>query len=361
MRTPSRSNDPPAPGTEQPAPCAGHIAGATLERASQLLSDGRLEEARALFQRVLERDPVFGDAYLGRGRCHMGLGDRERALADLERAAALTPDDPAAWYHRALLARETSDYDGALHALARANEIRPEARTWHAIGEIHTELGADFDAIEAYGRSFELDHTSVPSLVARARLFMAHECFVAALADYSTCVLLEPREPRHLISRGNAHYELADRKRAIADYEAALGLDPEQPEVFLNLGCIALDSDRIPRAIQHLTMAIEMAPEYQRAYLNRGLAHYYQDRDTSAERDLQRAVELDGADADASFALARLYARQCRYQAATELLERALERCPGYVDELVFSDTFRDVRKLSRVKHLIETARDRLC
>lgn len=331
-----------------------------LERAEQLLASGHALEAIELFNTILAERPTSAAAYNGRGQCFVLLEDRERALADFERAATLAPREPDAYYLRGRLAHERGDLERAMREYQRANELRQEARTWFAIGRIHAEYGDDFDAIDAFGRAFDLDHRAVDALAERARLFMAHECHVAALADFSTCCMLQPGVAQHLVGRGNANYELGEHELAVRDYEAALAIERNLPEVFLNLGCIALDNDELPRAIQHLNQAITMDGSYARAFLNRGLAHFYRGYDAGAESDLLRACELDPQDPDALFALGRLYARQNRLGPAAERIALALERCPDYLEELLHDELFVELRKLSEVKRLIARAREQL-
>lgn len=331
-----------------------------LRNAQAALERGETDRALDAFRDVLGQRPSSVDAYVGRGACLAMLNEPDRARADFERACALAPDRADGWYHLGRLAQSLGDVEGAVREFLRAIEVRPEARTFFALGQIHVDLGEDFEAIDAFGRAFELDHRSVAALSERARIFMAHECHVAALADYATCVLLEPDKAQHRVNRGNAHYELGDHEHAIVDYEAALSLDRCLPEVSLNLGCIALDSDRILQAIQHFNDAIAMNPEYARAHLNRGLAHFYRGYDEGAEDDLVQAATLDPEDPDALFALGRLYARQHRYGPASERLSDALEKCPDYVDELLQDDVFDELRKLRDVKRMIASARERL-
>ena len=73
-------------------------------------------------------DPVlvyYADLFLGRS--HAALGDRERARADYERAAAAFPDAQSPLLAESELARHASDVPGALQALQRLLSL-PEDR-----------------------------------------------------------------------------------------------------------------------------------------------------------------------------------------------------------------------------------------
>lgn len=278
-------------------------------------------------------------------------------MADYDRACGTDPLDARAFLYRGLLHRTQKQLQRALDDLQRAESLAShDPEPCCALALVYMDLGEDFDALEAYSRAFERDHRCVKALSERARIYMNHECFVAALADYATCTQLQPSEPQHWIDRGNAFYELGDFDHASHDYQHALSLRPNLPEIYLNLGCIALDQDNLAAALRHFDRAIQLDDHYARAYLNRGLTHYYLNRLPQAERDIQTAINLDSDDPDSHFAHARVCAHARRYRLAIDSLNFALEKCPEYVDELTDDAVFCDLRKLREVKRLISRA-----
>lgn len=351
-----------------------------LQHARELRESGELAGALEVYEEILELQPTCAAAYKGRGRTFDRLGQEHRACADYDRACAADPRDWEAFSFRALLMERLSELQPALRDLRRATRLSPKRPRLHVrMGKILQRLGDEaddayereqlwLDAVDAFSKAFENNHRELEAITARARLFMANECFVAALADFSLCVMLEPPHAEHWVGRGNAFYELGDFARAIRDYQRALELEPELPEVYLNLGCIALDDNRMKRALQHFERALTLDPDYARAFLNRGLTRYYLGHElqrpehfSEAENDLRQAITLEPRDAaDAHFALARLYSHQRRYRLAIEALETALEACPEYVDELIIDRVFEDLRKLTEVKRLVAHAEERL-
>ena len=67
----------------QQTPLVTEVA-ASLQTAEAALESGQAEQARGLFQRLLEAQPDLLEAHLGLGRAYLALGEPSRALLELE-------------------------------------------------------------------------------------------------------------------------------------------------------------------------------------------------------------------------------------------------------------------------------------
>ena len=70
-----------------------HAGRKAENQAIHAAAEGRLEDAVTAFTRAIECDPADGDRYDGRGMCLLRLGRLDEAVADLEKAAHLQPDN----------------------------------------------------------------------------------------------------------------------------------------------------------------------------------------------------------------------------------------------------------------------------
>ncbi|MGA2170445.1 MAG: tetratricopeptide repeat protein [Terracidiphilus sp.] len=84
---------------------------------------GNLEAARQLFEQVLERFPDFEEALVGLGGICLESQKPEQAVAPLERATRLRPDDEVAWYRLAQAERATGNREAQEKALAAFRKI----------------------------------------------------------------------------------------------------------------------------------------------------------------------------------------------------------------------------------------------
>jgi tetratricopeptide (TPR) repeat protein len=107
---------------------------AYLARAVTHARLGHVQEAFDDASRAVERSPELVGAWVARGiyRTHLEE-DHEAALADLDRAVSLAPDDGAARFHRGEIRMLVDDHEGALEDFDRAIALAP------AVGKLYAE------------------------------------------------------------------------------------------------------------------------------------------------------------------------------------------------------------------------------
>ncbi len=258
---------------------------------------GRLDEAAALYRRVLAQAPEHAGALGLLGLLHQQQGALEDALDCLRRAAQAEPAqavfrltlahllaemgrpveaeaacrqslerDPGsfdAWLHLGRLCQNQGRHTEAVAALRHAAALRPGAvEAWHALGLAQMALedwdGAHASFIQALeARPGDLGALCQFGVVLRHRgaLAEAWRCFDRVLA----------REPRHalaLFHLGTLHFNQRDWAPAIRCYEAALEAEPDLVEARQNLASIYLDAGQPEQARQHRDAAYRRRPVF---------------------------------------------------------------------------------------------------
>ena len=137
------------------------------DRAEDLWTLDRGQEALDAYERAIQLDPQSPEAWNGRDQVLEGLGRSDEAIESLERAVELDPD---AFYFTVLgdaLAR-LGRHEEALAALSQACELDPtDVGTWCRFGDVLRELGRPEEALEASERATGLE--------SRAWLVVAYE------------------------------------------------------------------------------------------------------------------------------------------------------------------------------------------
>jgi len=109
------------------AAIAGHGDEARLYavRGSLLLEAGRVAPALADLEQAVRLDPDDVEALTNRAQAYRRFGRIEQALADLDRALEINPDLPAALFNRGTMRYGTGDYQGALEDFHRCIALDP--------------------------------------------------------------------------------------------------------------------------------------------------------------------------------------------------------------------------------------------
>jgi len=104
---------------------------------------------------------------------------------------------------------------------------------------------------------------------------------------------------------------------------------PEDGETAYSLGLLLAEMKRYPEAEKELARAVRLLPANPRVHYNRGLLLQRLRKPREAERELLRAHELEPASASTLLALADLYLRTGRLDAARAVSDELLRRHPG--------------------------------
>jgi tetratricopeptide (TPR) repeat protein len=97
-----------------------------IERGLTAYRDGRDEEAMALFEEAVARDPRNPQAFVHRGAVKSHKGNWEEALADENRVVEIDPDFPWGYANRGLSFNVLGRYKDALSDFDKALSLAPE-------------------------------------------------------------------------------------------------------------------------------------------------------------------------------------------------------------------------------------------
>lgn len=204
-----------------------------------LMERGRLDEAKAHFQRVVEMDPDHAMAHYNLGGVLRRQRQVDEALAQFQRAVDMAPRNAQAQLNLGELQADRGQVDEAIVHFQRALEIKPND------AETHNALGL------ALLRKGQID---------------------LALSHLQSALELSPdfAEAHRNLARALNQKGLADA--AIAHLERAIELQPEQPEAYNNLANLLRQKGRLGEAVARYQKALEIRPGYLLAHYNLGEA-----------------------------------------------------------------------------------------
>jgi predicted O-linked N-acetylglucosamine transferase (SPINDLY family) len=231
-----------------------------VRRAFGFLQQGRLSEAEAALQPLLERRPAPPEAFHAMGLCRFQRGDQQAALRLISEAVEAKPGFASAWSDR---------------------------------GVVLEALGQHGEALESYRRALHADpgfHSARFNLgVALERLHRHAE----AAACYEKVLAAHGKHIGALVNLGNVYSFLNRHAEAIALYDRALALQPDLAMARTNRGAALLALHRPAEALADQQRAITADPRYGFAWNNHGMALAALGRHEEAVKSYDRALGCD--------------------------------------------------------------------
>ena len=289
-----------------------------LEQGRQLHREGRLDEAAAVYQKILDEDPKNAEALQLLGVVALQNGDFPRAIRLIRDAMAMAGETPDYLNNLGQALYGSGDLAGALDSYRRALKRNPRhPDVLNNLGITLYDLDRLEEAREAYETALAQDGGSGPDVLHNYGVLMqAMGNLEKARESYLEALRLEPRMEHTHLSLGSVFNEKGDKEAAIRGFQAAVDLNPFYVEAHEALKMIYWDLGQKERMDDSYFRASELLPQSSEIHCNLGKALNFSQRLEEAEKALDRALALDGENAEAHSELGCLYAKQKKFQEA---------------------------------------------
>lgn len=251
---------------------------AAFDNGMKLLGEKKFKEALADFNKALQADPTFAEAYIGKGDALTAIEDFQSAVIAFSRAIEIDQNSIAAHNGRGEALLKLMQIDGASADFARALELDPSnPRILSNLGHILINYSRD------------------P---------------VAAIRRLDDALSQNDKDARAFRDRGYARALLQDFKAAEADLQKAAEVDPSDYENFAIMANVYLFQENFEAAIAAMSKAIEAykpkTPTDPKTYLSGYLsrADAWLRIGEKATDPAQRETALKSAIADADAVIA---------------------------------------------------------
>ena len=295
---PSAENPPPqtAPAAIQPGVAELLTAGLEHHQA------GRLVEAEAHYQRILDVVPDHADVLHLLGGLAYQVGRHEVAIELIGRAIEHNGNDPSYYCTRGLV----------LQGLKRLDE-----------------------AVASYDRALVLNRDYSTALINRGLALEALERFAEGLESYDRAIAIQPNSAEALLNRGNALQQLGRLAEALESYDRTLALRPDLAEGYYNRGDTLQNLRHLDEAVASYDRAVDLNPDFVEALLKRGNALQQLGRFAEALDSYDRALVLRPDDAVALLIRGNVVQQLGRFVEALESYDRVLGLRPDYAEALI--------------------------
>ncbi len=238
-----------------------------------------------------KRSRQSAQAWLNQAARHDAAGNRQDAIAALQRAVQLAPDNPVAHYNLGLTLAKANRAAPAIASLQRAISLQPDfGRAHFRLGVVLQGTGRAEDAIAAYRRAIALGADRRRAYAALGTLLLARGDIAEAAECHRRAADDSPWGQRQA---AKALLTLDRFDDAAAVLRRALARDPNDAQAEQLLGSTLVVTGHLDEAVRHFDRAIALQPGAIDAYIGRFAAR----RVTEADRPLvQRMTALTETD-----------------------------------------------------------------
>lgn len=234
-----------------------------FKRAGYYYLQGDFERAAQYYTKDIQRDPQNANHYLARAACLINILQKERAIADVDRALKLAPKNLLALQLRGEMHSLDKNYETALELFGRAQEISPG---W---------------AVPYYDRG---------------TVFLDKKEFLPALEEFNKAISLSSQTWLFYLVRSIAHFRLGNIEAAHDDQDSALRLSEKDSLVMTDLNMIVYE-DCLDWAEDFYARVLMKQPLLGYAFQGRADAYRINAQHDKAIANYTRAMELNPREA----------------------------------------------------------------
>ncbi|MGN7400522.1 tetratricopeptide repeat protein [Cytobacillus praedii] len=291
--------------------------------AEELFQFGFVEEAKALFERLLEAYPEEGELLVLLAEAHIDLGQEDEAILVLERVQEDDPSFPQSLLLLADLYQMEGLYEVSEQKLQKAKSILPdEIIIDFALGELYAEQGKFLEATRAYELVLLKEDVIAGVNVNQrmAEVLSVGGAFEEALPYYEKA-LDEKIEINTLFSYAFTALQAGFNRTAIEKFNELKELDPEYHSLYLNLSKAYEREEELENSYQAIKMGIKQDEYNKELYFNGGKLALKLGKEEEAESLFRESLALDPEYTEAAATLTKLFLKQERYEDILEITE----------------------------------------
>lgn len=294
-----------------------------------LRADDSLANSEAIREAssAIEKEPGNGEWYYRRSISYFNLRYLARALADINDAIRLDPENALYPFQKGKICyamNKTLDAEKAyLSAIALKQDfteaqmklaelyyiVKKHRESLNLLNSItaknpqkqdayffkgmnYKETGDTAKAVSNFQKAYELDQNYYDAAVQLGMMFTAKKD--KAAYDYLTAAIkMQRKNPEAYFMRGFYYQTIHEFQKALFDYRKVVDLDPSNALAYYNVGCINYDVKQYKEALRAFNICIQMDPSQIQAYYMRGLVQEIEGKKEDALLNYRYALQLN--------------------------------------------------------------------
>jgi tetratricopeptide (TPR) repeat protein len=245
--------------------------------------------AHAAFTETVDEYLLIGEQYFLEGRLH-------EARSVFEKAIRLAPNDARLHRDLGVIYYNLKENILALESFSRAIELdNTIAEPYYGRATIYWYILNDHaQALSNFDMAVYLDPENDKYRRNRGIfLFVTVGDSISALIDFNRAVEINPLNHLNFQQRGIFYSKYGFYEMALDDLNAAISLNSEDESNFSNKGNILLLMERYEEAVESFSIALRLDSNNDRTYAARGAAHFVLGMYNEAVLDLTEVIRIN--------------------------------------------------------------------
>ncbi|CAE7472966.1 unnamed protein product [Symbiodinium microadriaticum] len=248
------------------------------------------------FNKAIELDSDFEDAYLERAKAKEKLGDLKEAAEDYKRLAAIDAGESEYFFNWGRIYYQMEMYDDCLEPLNKAIE---EDKKYHKALQIRSKAYIKLDsftmAIRDCNLAIDLEKKNPENYYNRAVAYDSLNEFALAEADLKQAIDYEMAGEMAHVALAEVQIEQEKYDEALASINTAIDKNKSNTNAYYVRSKIHFARKQFPEAINDLSTLLAIDPKNEMAYNQRGM--YYQTLSKIEDNSLIKQIFIEGATA----------------------------------------------------------------
>jgi tetratricopeptide (TPR) repeat protein len=297
-----------------------------MDRADQLIKQGKTQEAIALLDPLAQKEPSLPGVETLLGRAYFTGKAYQQAIQHLQLAIAHAPED---WESLQLLALSYYGLGKCQETVPLLEKVRPhlpqgQADAPYILGVCYARIGQSENARRAFAEMFGVSPDSPMAHLMLAKMLVRLQLEDQSPPEIEKALALDPRLPMAHFLLGEIWLYKMDAQHALPEFQKELEINPSVWLVYWRLGDTYMRLKQFDLAEKALKQALWLNESFTGSYLMLGQIELQKGDPELARGFLERAVKLDPQNYYAHYALGRSYQKLGRTDDANR--EFALQR-----------------------------------
>jgi tetratricopeptide (TPR) repeat protein len=201
------------------------------------LSKDDCENALPYFEKAVESDSNYAEAWAQAGFCKEKLGRHADAIEASKKAVSLRPSAES-YFNIGLANYYLKQYRDATEGYRQSIKLDPynAADAYYALGLVYRDWGRPDDEIQAYKQAIRLRQDYTSAYERLGSRYLKSKKYPEAIEAFKQISVLKPGDANAPNSMGEAYLEMGKLPEAVEAFRQAIRLKPDFGKAYYNLG-----------------------------------------------------------------------------------------------------------------------------